>query len=152
MCSSSNELSAVLARLSAHLDKMAGQVHDIEAELGNILLADRSERHISISKIQLLHFIRQSIEDCALLTHYLSTSRDFSEQRAEAVAEMRAKLKLPVRKTCFSHATQIGTTPSVKVMEALICCDRNIQRAIHGMRPAPSTSVWPCFDMRHHTG
>lgn len=88
------ELSLVLARLSAHLDKVAEQVHEVEAELGTLLSVRQSEIHKSISKIQLLDFVRQSLEDCALLTHFLSTSAAFNNLDNETARTLSAKLKL----------------------------------------------------------
>ena len=77
------EISSVLERLSVHLDLLAGQVFDVEEELGNLLTGHKSGEELSITKLQSLDFTRQSLEDCALLLqglvpHTSSTSIEFS--------------------------------------------------------------------------
>ena len=90
--------SPVFDNLSAHLDRLAEQVCDIEEALGLSLPENSSACSISITKFQSLDFIRQSLEDCALLVHYLSLHRKgdgVSDQDATAIS---SKLKLDATK------------------------------------------------------
>lgn len=84
----------ILTRLSAHLDKMAGQVLEVEEELGSLISAASGNRQYSISKVQLLDYIRQSLEDCALLTHILSDIDTIEKLEGPTLAVLSAKLRL----------------------------------------------------------
>lgn len=90
----SNQASAVLARLSKHLDKLSGQVFDMEEQLGSVLDAAHIKETVTLTKIQSLDFVRQSLEDCALLLHYLSHMELSDASDAEAFVQITKKLKL----------------------------------------------------------
>ena len=77
----------VLRRLSEHLDGLAAEVLQIEQAIGEDLGDGVSRAAATITRLQRLDFLRQSLEDSALLVLLLS--------RAERVPEaMQGKLRL----------------------------------------------------------
>ena len=84
----------VLARLSKHLDHLSGQVFDTEEQLGELLLTMPPQKPVAVDKIQSLDFVRQSLEDCALLLHYLSEQQSEQLQTQLLLETARQKMKL----------------------------------------------------------
>lgn len=92
--SDSDSNAHVLRRLSTHLDMLAGQIFSVEEALSGVLAEDTQTSEIPITKFQSLDFTRQSLEDCALLLHFLSNQildKDSIHQQSE---ELSKKLKL----------------------------------------------------------
>lgn len=87
-------LKVLAARLSAHLDMIAGQIYDIEKDLGMVLSGKSTSEAISITKTQRLDFARQSLEDCALLMHLISSPQTNELGSVHDVEKIAARLKL----------------------------------------------------------
>lgn len=98
-CSCKCKNSQVFESLSAHLDRLAEQVCDIEEALGLSLPENSTACSISITKFQSLDFIRQSLEDCALLVHFLSLNRDGNCVSDTDTSTISSKLKLDATKS-----------------------------------------------------
>lgn len=94
-------LETVLSNVSAHLDQLAGRIHDLEETLGETLSADHTAV-ASISKFQSLDFIRQSLEDCAMLVHYLSIATATTSSPLVRADKMAPRLKLDNTKTLIA--------------------------------------------------
>lgn len=71
-------LRGLLKRVSHHLDSMASEIHGIEHTIGEELVSISTQRMESITRLQRLDFLRQSMEDLALLTLFLSNNHDGS--------------------------------------------------------------------------
>jgi hypothetical protein len=71
-------LRDLLQRISRHLDSMASEVHGIEDTIGGALIEVYVKEPETISKLQRLDFLRQSMEDLALLMMSLSNDHDGS--------------------------------------------------------------------------
>lgn len=91
---SQSRIPDILARLSAHLDKLAAQVFDVEEALGDLISTGGTTDKPSVTKLQSLDFVRQSLEDCALLAHQLGAQPILSSEEGAALEVLRAKLKL----------------------------------------------------------
>ena len=64
-------LSCSIHRLSKHLDSLANQIAAVEETLCETLTENESKK-IDVEKIQGLDYVRQSLEDCALLSLIIS--------------------------------------------------------------------------------
>ena len=87
-------LQTLMRRISDRLDALAGDVHAIEHIIGEELGTGRAQPSTGITRLQRLDFIRQSLEDLALLSHLLS--RDSTGTVRSGIAE---KLRLDATKT-----------------------------------------------------
>ncbi len=65
-------LKSVLLRLSDHLDSLSTKVLIVEEALGDTLGKFDQQTAIDLKKVQQLDYVRQSIEDCALLSLLLA--------------------------------------------------------------------------------
>ena len=66
---------SALGNLSQHLDALSGKIFTIEEVLGTDLFSNSSDQTtVPITTLQSLDFVRQSLEDCALLTHFISSA------------------------------------------------------------------------------
>ncbi|MBW4708224.1 hypothetical protein KX928_10555 [Roseobacter sp. YSTF-M11] len=88
-----NPLPAIVGRLSCYLDKLAGQVFDIEETIGQALTHSTESSKNTITDLQALDFLRQSLEDLALMTLLLS-DRNGKELNAKCLHGVSDKLKL----------------------------------------------------------
>jgi hypothetical protein len=61
----------LMPRLSQHMDMLAAEVHRVEQTLGGTFEKAPSLGGATIMQLQSLDFLRQSLEDLALLTHTL---------------------------------------------------------------------------------
>lgn len=85
-------------RLSSHLDQLAGKIYDVEQTLGDALTST-STQTTSITRFQALDFVRQSLEDCSLLIHFLSAlDAEESAMHADQLVHIEKKLKLDTTK------------------------------------------------------
>ena len=94
-------LEEVLSNVSSHLDHLAERIYEIEEALGNSLASDQTETP-SIRKLQSLDFVRQSLEDCALLAHFLSSIAPGNRPSQIDVNEVSDKLKLGATRLLLS--------------------------------------------------
>ncbi|MFK7745272.1 MAG: hypothetical protein AB8B47_09460 [Roseobacter sp.] len=104
-------LADVLNSVSAHLDLLAGQVFEVEDALGDVLKDQTSGDHLSITKFQTLDYARQSLEDCALLLHLLSTQSGPSAVTLNDHDDIARRLKLDVTKSLCSKQS-ISSSPA----------------------------------------
>ncbi|MEW9921881.1 hypothetical protein AB2B41_19915 [Marimonas sp. MJW-29] len=65
-------LGGVLGRLSEYLDGLADEIHAVEFVIGEELGSGLSQATSGITRLQRLDFVRQSLEDLAILTLALS--------------------------------------------------------------------------------
>lgn len=91
-------LETVLSNISSHLDQLAGRIYDIEETLGETLATNKAEIS-SITKFQSLDFIRQSLEDCAMLVHLLSTHAPPAASSIDNSSQMASRLRLDVTRS-----------------------------------------------------
>lgn len=90
----SSSFLGVLARLSKHLDHLSGQVFDTEEQLGELLVSVSPQKPVAMDKIQSLDFIRQSLEDCALLLHCLSDQKNDHLEPKQLLENAHQRMKL----------------------------------------------------------
>lgn len=98
---------SVLVGLSSHLDCLAQRICQVEETLGGLFTgSEHLDGRITISKLQALDFVRQALEDCALLVHYLAL-----EQGSDNIQTLRNSQKLLAELKL--EATQSLLTPTV---------------------------------------
>ncbi|WP_298912251.1 hypothetical protein [uncultured Roseobacter sp.] len=88
-----DHISLIVGRLSSYLDKLAGQVFDIEEAIGQTLSNNSVSNKNAITDLQALDFLRQSLEDLALMTLLLSDCGKCSVS-ASMLGAIGDKLKL----------------------------------------------------------
>ncbi|WP_299963210.1 hypothetical protein [uncultured Roseobacter sp.] len=90
-------LSDVLYRLSVHIDKLAGQVFEVESTIGKFISSEAPTDATTILDLQSLDFLRQSFEDLSMLNLLLSQKTEFAVDFSspEVIAK---KLKLQATK------------------------------------------------------
>ena len=87
------EIGPILERMSAHLDRLAAQVYDIENAVGAAMVAGADGSDALIRDFQTLDFLRQSLEDLALLSLLLG---QIGEGLPEEPASLSSRLKMEV--------------------------------------------------------
>ncbi|MEM6887349.1 MAG: hypothetical protein AAF636_04325 [Pseudomonadota bacterium] len=101
-------LDLLLERMSDHLDALAAKVFEIEDAIGKAIKNDCSKSHegATITRLQSLDFLRQSLEDLALLSCYLSqNSQRITDGRMPANA-LSVNLKLDVTRAIVVGAAK----------------------------------------------
>lgn len=89
-------LSKLLAGMSVQMDSLATEVHRIEHAIGDELAMASTPRTQTITRLQRLDFLRQSLEDLALLLHFLS-----KDHNGVLELNLSEKLRLDVTKALF---------------------------------------------------
>jgi hypothetical protein len=89
--SASKDMNEVLANLASHLDAIAGQIFEIEEAVGLLLVQRVNMESSTIARLQKLDFVRQSLEDIAILSHLLKREDFFIQIEIESIVP---KLKL----------------------------------------------------------
>jgi hypothetical protein len=100
-------LSAVLEKLSAHLDFLSGQVFNVEHELGEMVSGSNGIPSLSIAKLQSLDFTRQSLEDCALLLCLLSNEVNAETSIVTGAETIRRNLKLEKTRNLLANCNGV---------------------------------------------
>ncbi|WP_227272536.1 hypothetical protein [Roseobacter weihaiensis] len=101
---------STLQKLSVHLDMLAGQVFEAEEAIGNLLAPGSQTRTLPITRLQSLDFTRQSLEDCALLLHFLSNDKSAALVQISDSSVLQDKLKLAATKNLLTtHHTNDGS-------------------------------------------
>ncbi|WP_299507980.1 hypothetical protein [uncultured Roseobacter sp.] len=100
-------MPAIVGRLSCYLDKLAGQVFDIEETICQALADSTESSKNTITDLQALDFLRQSLEDLALMTLLLS-ERDGKDLGAKGLHGVSDKLKLRTTRSLLE-----GKEPSI---------------------------------------
>jgi hypothetical protein len=96
-------LSALLARLSGHMDGLATEVHRIEHAIGDELGRTAAQGAQTITRLQRLDFLRQSTEDLALLLYFLSKDHDGTLDR-----DLAENVRLDVTKALIKDRKSSG--------------------------------------------
>ena len=91
----------VLKRLSAYLDKLAAQVFDLEDTVGQTVNNRNETNSETITNLQALDFLRQSLEDLALMTLLLATS-DKTCLNSNEINDVGKKLKLKTTRSLLA--------------------------------------------------
>lgn len=89
-------LEVILQRVSDHLDALAGEVHSIEHVIGSELSLTSGQSAQSITRLQRLDYLRQCLEDLAMLTLLLSNTSEGS-----VCQSLAKKLRLATSKDMF---------------------------------------------------
>lgn len=103
----SQRLTGLLQKISSHLDILADQTHVIEHAVGQHLCPSMQQQSAAITQLQSLDYLRQSLEDLAILTQLLSRSDCCGDLPAEAINEILNKLNLQDTKAlvCSKHVS-----------------------------------------------
>ncbi|MEE4189792.1 MAG: hypothetical protein V2I76_15285 [Roseobacter sp.] len=101
----------ILQRLSDHLDMLAGQVCSTEEAVGKALQGQVPQLDLSVTQLQALDFMRQSLEDCALLTLLLAKENKSHFDQSVDADTLAAKLRLEATKSLVKPVT-----PNAKVV------------------------------------
>lgn len=91
-------ISTLLDRMSSQLDLLAGQVFDVEEAIGTSMTDGQNAHGVEITRLQALDYLRQCLEDLALLTTLLSREDENLSARIGNLNELSSKLKLEVTK------------------------------------------------------
>ena len=102
-------LAGVLKQISAHLDTLAANVFSIEEAVAETVSNARTTTRGSISDLQKLDFLRQSLEDTALLLHLLSHQQHMSGTALGEVCCIASKLKLNTTQALLSFSSEQAT-------------------------------------------
>ena len=86
--------NVILGQLSDHLDGLAAHVFELERMLGDGLKPTKFSDFSTITKLQSLDYLRQSLEDVALLTCFLSESVTESPMNEIQTTSLSEKLRL----------------------------------------------------------
>lgn len=96
-------LSALLARVSVQIDGLATEVHRIEHAIGDELALTAAQGSQTITRLQRLDFLRQSLEDLALLFLFLSKDHD-----GVLECDLADKMRLDVTKALIKERRPFG--------------------------------------------
>ena len=91
-------LDTFLSRVSDHLDLLAAQVHDLEEAIGSAVLENPNNVQVEITRLQGLDYVRQCLEDLALLTAVFENQLPDSGFEFPNIDQVRSKLKLEITK------------------------------------------------------
>jgi len=116
-CSEGETLGKILARVSGHLDALAAQVFTIEQAVGATVLRSGNTSGATITEIQGLDFLRQSLEDMALLMHLLNKREKALNSGDSDLQRIAQRLKL--------NSTQ-------KLLRSDVCKKRQIETETSG--------------------
>lgn len=94
---------STLQKLSVHLDMLAGQIFEAEEAIGSLLAPGSQTQTLPITRLQSLDFTRQSLEDCALLLHFLSSDKSAALVNIANSSALQDKLKLAVTKDLLTN-------------------------------------------------
>ncbi|MFK7882318.1 hypothetical protein [Roseobacter sp.] len=100
----------ILKRTALYLDKLAGHVFDIEETVGNSIAAKEASDEETIKNLQVLDFLRQSMEDLALMAIILSDpkTRPLDEETVKA-ASSKLRLKSTRLVLCDIQSERVDT-------------------------------------------
>ncbi len=87
-------LTELLARLSRHLDALSGEVHVVEHGIGSHLSGSDLRAPRAITQLQSLDYLRQSLEDLALVAHLAGRLPEVQGHHCSGVDAIAAKLTL----------------------------------------------------------
>ncbi|GFE51778.1 hypothetical protein So717_35310 [Roseobacter cerasinus] len=114
-CRTDEHVSKIQARLSQYLDKLSAQIFDVEETIGQSIGLLQSPDAQTITNLQALDFVRQSLEDLALMLLLLSQSEK-SVLNASDLCKLSEKLKLEATRAILdgdskNYSDQTSNTP-----------------------------------------
>lgn len=97
-----------MKRLSGHLDGLASEVHRVEHAIGEDMFPSQVIGGAAITQLQSLDYLRQSLEDLALLTHFLGQNDVEGDGRSgwQDPARVSGQLRLHSTRALFGAARQ----------------------------------------------
>jgi hypothetical protein len=101
----------ILHRVSVHLDGLAARVHHLEEVLAAQLNGGRAPGMAAITEFQALDFLRQSLEDCALLTLLLGRSCEPVTIKPQELESILGKLRLETTQNLITQSVPPQMTP-----------------------------------------
>ena len=101
-------LSAVMHRLSVHLDKLADHTDAVEHAIGKQLCTKAPPQAAAITQLQSLDYLRQSLEDMAMLTLLLSQAEGIGTVPLEIIDAINTELNLSDTKALICSQTEPG--------------------------------------------
>ena len=101
-------LETFLSRVSDHLDLLAAQVHDLEEAIGSAVLDNPNAVQVEITRLQGLDYVRQCLEDLALLTTVFENQLTESGFEFSNIDSVRSKLKLEITKGILCNESGNG--------------------------------------------
>lgn len=106
----------ILARVSGHLDSLAAQVFTIEQAVGATVSRSGNTSGAAITELQGLDFLRQSLEDTALLMHLLNKREQAQGSGGSDLSGIAKRLKLNSTQKllnnndCQKHQSETSTS------------------------------------------
>ncbi|WP_195822049.1 hypothetical protein [Roseobacter sp. MH60115] len=109
---SEEPVNKIIERLSTYLDRLAGQVFELENTVSRTVGEKTTSDTSTITDLQGLDFLRQSLEDLALMT-LLMSRQEASRFSAADLQEVSAKLKLKATQSLLQgeNHTHFGEKP-----------------------------------------
>ena len=89
-------LCVLLDRTTDHLALLAAQIHDVEEMIGESISDSNVGMSFEITRLQALDYVRQCLEDLALMTSFLSDNSLDCVIEGENARHILNKLKLEV--------------------------------------------------------
>jgi hypothetical protein len=83
-----------MCRLSVYLDTLGDQIHAVEHEIGEQFCPKSPPKAATITQLQSLDYLRQSLEDLAMLALLLGKAEGIGTLPATTAADISAKLNL----------------------------------------------------------
>ncbi|WP_300030376.1 hypothetical protein [uncultured Roseobacter sp.] len=109
-------LAKVMERASNQLDLLAAQVFDLEETIGSTLSDDTIARGSDITRLQALDYLRQCLEDLALLTMLLNRDPKQKDILIADAEQLASKLKLEVTRGLLSPEKSESEAPRKRVV------------------------------------
>ena len=104
-------LSGLMKKLSCHLDTLADQTHIVEHALSDQRCPTTQQHPIVITQLQSLDYLRQSLEDLAMLTLIIGKSGYGDDLPSALVTEVLQKVTLNDTKALLRLSDALVTAP-----------------------------------------
>ncbi|MEP5729683.1 MAG: hypothetical protein ABJL67_09925 [Sulfitobacter sp.] len=101
-------MQALIQRLSGHMDVLASEVHQIEFAVAEEFTQPGSKVPRNIARLQRLDFLRQALEDMALLLLYLSEDC-FGKVDPEIPDRLRLEVSKSLLENGAPQASNLGS-------------------------------------------
>jgi len=108
------QLSELLEGLTNHIDKLSARVFDLEDVIGNLIGRSECYSSLNIESAQSLDFLRQSLDDCAVLV--LCVSKYYAEGSVAAIPKdhLLKRVKLDSTKSIIALSEADVRSPLTK--------------------------------------
>ncbi|MGJ8545570.1 MAG: hypothetical protein ACSHWZ_09020 [Sulfitobacter sp.] len=104
-------IEVFLERLTAQLDGLVAQVFELERTMGETFADQGQVPHPAIIQLQTLDFLRQSLEDLALLTSVSAGAIQTGTGPQLSLATTAEKLRLDTTRAILSTQNEVPVTP-----------------------------------------